>query len=187
MPIPVAVKPFKESPPEMHRVEWTQYSRKAEIDGHPIIIEKVDGQWVRENLDPEWTQGGHWLVYNYVPKYHVWIERMRNPEEDKFSLGHELDEVHDMYEHEEPYHPAHESAKEREFGTVRKSQNVDKELEASLSKFVPERDEQERPENIPEPRNQNVMKKSRKRVIIDDNKRYYLGHETRQPELVANV
>jgi hypothetical protein len=168
----------------MHKVEWEPYSR---FQGRPSKVDKVDGKWVRENLDSDFTMGGHWLVYSYVPKNQVWIERMRNPEEDKYNLGHELDEVHDMQENDEPYHPAHESAKEREFGVVRKSQNVDKELEVSLSKFVPDEEIEKKPDYVPEPKVRQRVPKQRKSAIISDNKNYYLGHETRQPELVASL
>jgi len=186
MPVPVAVKPFKDSPPDMHKVEWLPYSR---FQGSPIKVYKVDGQWVRENLDADFTMGGHWLVYSYVPKNQVWIERMRNPEEDKYNLGHELDEVHDMDENDEAYHPAHESAKEREFGVVRKNpQNVDKELETSLAKFAPESIEDKKPDNVPEPKMpEKRIARSRRSGRISDNKVYYLGHEIRQPELVASL
>ena len=183
-PIIASVKPFKDSPPEMHKAEWTQYSN---YQGSPIKVYKVDGKWVRENLDPDFTAGGHNEVYTYIPKNQVWIERMRNPEEDETSLAHELDELYDMKHNDENYAVAHQQAVEREFGVVRKSNNISNEVESSLSKFVPASEEQTKPENIPEMKMPKVVTKSRKKAIMSDNKRYYLGHETRQPELVANI
>jgi hypothetical protein len=185
MPIPVRVKPFKETPLEMHKVEWIPYSK---WNDSPVKVYKVDGKYVRENIDPDFTQGGHWLVYNYVPKNEVWIERMRNPEEDKLSLGHELDEINDMDKNDETYEDAHQAAIEREFGRVRRNpQSVDAEIENALSKFVHYETNEKKPEKIPEMKVQERIQRSRKKTIIDTSKRYYLGHETRQPELVANL
>ncbi len=50
----------------------------------------VDGSIVRKYIDPEFTQGGHHLVYSYIPKGEVWIEKAVRPKELPFVLNHEL-------------------------------------------------------------------------------------------------
>jgi len=50
----------------------------------------VDGAIVRQYLDPEFTQGGHHLVYPYIPKGEIWIEKAVRPKERPFILNHEL-------------------------------------------------------------------------------------------------
>ncbi|MFA5127862.1 MAG: hypothetical protein WC457_02555 [Patescibacteria group bacterium] len=58
-----------------------------------IKIYLVDGAKVRQNFDPFFTMGGHWLVYNYVPKNEVWIDNAPLTKEIKYVLIHELFEA----------------------------------------------------------------------------------------------
>lgn len=50
----------------------------------------VDGRLARSDFDIDFTEGGHDLVYNYVPKNEVWIDNDIMPEERPYVLLHEL-------------------------------------------------------------------------------------------------
>lgn len=60
----------------------------------------VNGQYVRDNLDQDYTQGGHWKVYpEFIPKGEVWIDRALDTDEDrKATLLHEIVEMGAMGE-----------------------------------------------------------------------------------------
>ncbi len=53
----------------------------------------VNGPFVRQNIDPNFCLGGHWLVYNYIPKNEVWLDDAVAKKELKYILVHELFEV----------------------------------------------------------------------------------------------
>lgn len=69
----------------------------------------VDGSIIRQYVDPEFTQGGHHLVYTYIPKGEIWIEKAVRPKEQPFILNHELIERKLMLRGM-PYDTAHEYA-----------------------------------------------------------------------------
>jgi hypothetical protein len=56
----------------------------------------VDGSSVRRNLFIDYTEGGHDLVYKWIPKNEVWIENQEDEQEREFFLVHELHERHLM-------------------------------------------------------------------------------------------
>lgn len=51
----------------------------------------VDGQMVREYFDPKFIQGGHDLVYSYIPSRTIWMEKAFE-KEYLFTLLHEAHE-----------------------------------------------------------------------------------------------
>lgn len=57
----------------------------------------VDGQMVREFYDPKFIQGGHDLVYSYIPQRTIWVEKAFEKEYD-FTLIHEAYERRRMLE-----------------------------------------------------------------------------------------
>lgn len=69
----------------------------------------VDGAVIRMYLDPEFTQGGHDLVYSYIPKGEIWIEKAIHPKEIPFILRHEIIE-RKMMTRNKGYDVAHEYA-----------------------------------------------------------------------------
>jgi hypothetical protein len=88
------------------------------IEGEPvsITVEIVDGDKVREE-HPDFTGGGNWKAYPWMPDNTVYLEKFDNPEaqEDEAEVfGHEIDELFDMIIHDEEYKPAHEAANEKE-------------------------------------------------------------------------
>lgn len=50
----------------------------------------IDGRLVRSDLDIDFTEGGHDLIYDYVPKNEVWLDNDIVPEERPYVLLHEL-------------------------------------------------------------------------------------------------
>lgn len=53
----------------------------------------VDGALVRKYYDPKFIQGGHDLVYNYIPKNTIWMETA-------FHKEYHFTFTHEMYERE---------------------------------------------------------------------------------------
>ena len=57
-----------------------------------IKIWLVDGNLVRSFFLLDYCEGGHDLVYPFIPKKEIWIEEALSPEERKFIILHELHE-----------------------------------------------------------------------------------------------
>ena len=54
-----------------------------------VSVWLVDGKLVRTIFDVEFTEGGHDLIYDFVPKNEVWIDNDVEEEERKFVILHE--------------------------------------------------------------------------------------------------
>ena len=67
----------------------------------------VDGDAVRK-LSIDFTQGGHSLVFPFIPDDEIWIEDMKNPKEHAFIIAHEVLERHVMGGIKMDYEHAHE-------------------------------------------------------------------------------
>ncbi len=83
--------------------EFRAYTKKQLLEKGPIpaFVQRterrfgyrvvyVDGRVIRRYVDPEFTQGGHEVVYSYVPKGQVWIENALDPKEMPYVLHHEI-------------------------------------------------------------------------------------------------
>jgi hypothetical protein len=57
-----------------------------------INIWLVDGKAVRDYVFVEYAEGGHDVVYSFIPEYEIWIENTLSPLEQKFIILHELHE-----------------------------------------------------------------------------------------------
>lgn len=57
-----------------------------------VAIWLVDGEVVRDVYLVEYAEGGHDLVYSFVPRGEIWIEEILHPDERKFIILHELHE-----------------------------------------------------------------------------------------------
>jgi len=51
-----------------------------------FIIWIVDGKYIRDNIDVEFTNEGQHRGFNFIPKNEFWIDKNRNPEEDKYYI-----------------------------------------------------------------------------------------------------
>jgi hypothetical protein len=123
------------------------------------------------------TQGGHWKVYDYIPENEVWIERMKDPMENKFTLMHELPEVLAMDEFKMPYLKAHDKIANPIEQIARKEQDpkkVDEKLEEVLDKFSDEAEVKRLLSYKPKVDN---YKEEEPELSVP--KRYYLGRKLR--------
>ncbi len=89
--IPRGAKTKIEPPRGLKKVELEQYHARN------LKVFLVDGQYVRDNFNVDFTQGGHWKVYPFIPRYEVWIDRsLDTPLDRKATLLHEITEMVDM-------------------------------------------------------------------------------------------
>jgi hypothetical protein len=76
-------------------------------DGWKVFV--VSGQYIRNNFDTDYTEGGHWLVYPaYIPPYEIWIEAEQSKEDIEMSTIHEIVEAKIMYVAGLDYDHAHD-------------------------------------------------------------------------------
>ena len=85
----------------------------------PTFVWLVDGRKVRDHYDIDFTEGGHGLVYDWIPKNEIWIDDDLNPSERKYVLAHERFEWKKMDQGME-YDDAHEAASKAELQMRRK-------------------------------------------------------------------
>ena len=78
-----------------------------------IKIWLVDGNLVRSFFLLDYCEGGHDLVYPFIPKNEIWIEEALSPEERKFIILHELHERY-LMDQGKNYKNAHIGATEVE-------------------------------------------------------------------------
>jgi hypothetical protein len=52
----------------------------------------VDGMFIRNNIDDDFTLAGHGLVFDYIPKNEIWLEHTIDKEELSIVLAHEMSE-----------------------------------------------------------------------------------------------
>lgn len=55
-----------------------------------LRVRLVNGEIVRLLLDKDFTMGGHWYVYKYVPRREVWLEEGLSQQAMACTLLHEL-------------------------------------------------------------------------------------------------
>lgn len=61
-----------------------------------LKIVSVDGQVVRQCLDPEFVFGGHEYVYDYIPHNEIWLDARQDQRELPYTLIHEMVEYQRM-------------------------------------------------------------------------------------------
>jgi len=71
---------------KIHQEKWNEYS----TDDFTVWL--IDGEAVRDLYDNEYAEGGHDLVFPWIPHQEVWIEKILSPKERTFILVHELHE-----------------------------------------------------------------------------------------------
>jgi hypothetical protein len=72
-------------PSEPGRPYLQEYSR---VDGIAVWI--VDGTYVRENLDEEFTNFGQHYAFSFIPDDEFWLDRQNVPGEEGFFIDHLL-------------------------------------------------------------------------------------------------
>ena len=91
---------------------WKQFIRKL-WDGTKVYL--VDGDYVRSHHHIDFVEGGHDLVYDFVPKDEIWVEEMKNKSDESYSALHEIYE-HTLMKHKivTDYDSAHEASNQVE-------------------------------------------------------------------------
>jgi hypothetical protein len=113
--------PQTKSPAGMQKKFLCQYG--------PYSVYAVDGTYVRDKLDQDFTTGGNPGRYKYIPEDEIWVEEYL-PEEDKVaSAVHEIRECELMKGKHESYDEAHDKANSFE-------RKVRKEYGSRLNKVV---------------------------------------------------
>ncbi len=100
-------KELKKLPPEeqiqkIHKNLLQKYSSK-------VYVWIVDGMTVRNLYLPEYTEGGHDIVYPFIPDHEIWIDEVISEQEQKFIILHELHERYLMAQGKK-YLEAHKDA-----------------------------------------------------------------------------
>ncbi len=126
----------------VHRKLIKKYSRG-------INVWLVRGELVRDLFFIDFTEGGHDLVYPFIPKDEIWLDDDIRPEERKCVLLHELHERNVMSQkmkltrrgaHKVSdyhiYNAAHKEASELEYFYRRHPKGIDKAIQRELKNCV---------------------------------------------------
>jgi len=112
------------------------YRKKLKTYSHNIYIWIVNGELVRDLYFTDFTEGGHDLVYSFIPSKEVWLDDALSIREIKFVLLHELHERY-LMSHGMSYEKAHRSASKIEYKARHKPvltlKLIKKELKNNLS------------------------------------------------------
>jgi len=65
------------------------YIEKIDTRGD-IDIWLVDGKYIRDNMDPEFTNFSHHYIFSFIPQNEFWIDREHNKGEVDFFIDHML-------------------------------------------------------------------------------------------------
>jgi len=79
----------------------------------------VNGREIRDNFDPNFFNGGHYLVYKYIPKNEIWVDSVALTKERKYIIIHELHELK-LMQQGKGYNDAHDYANAAEKEVRRK-------------------------------------------------------------------
>lgn len=73
-------------------LEKIRKERLHKYSSETVHVYLVYGEFVRDIYLVEYAEGGHDLVYPFIPRGEVWIEEVLHPSERKFIILHELHE-----------------------------------------------------------------------------------------------
>lgn len=79
--------------------------KKCEIDGIKIML--VDGDKIKTECNMDFVEGGHDLVYDFMPSKTIWIDKNIRPEEYPYIALHEYLERFLMVNYKMEYNSAH--------------------------------------------------------------------------------
>jgi hypothetical protein len=115
---------------EFFKEELKKYS-------HPKLkVFVVDGQYVRNNYNVDFTEGGHHYRFDFIPENEIWLDLDVNVKEIKFVLLHELIERRLMKTKNLEYDLAHTKASEKELNARRTNgTKIDNLIDEELSKL----------------------------------------------------
>jgi hypothetical protein len=114
---------------------------KLKLADYPNVY-LVDGQYIRDNIYIDFTEGANWLRCSWIPENEIWIG-LNDIKEFKFILIHELAETqyalkNDMdLMNDDNYDKCHDIANQAERAARTAPNTVDDTIDQFL-KFVPE-------------------------------------------------
>jgi hypothetical protein len=100
----------------------------------PIKIWLLNSENIRGVFFTDFTEGGHGLVYPFIPKNEVWIDDDVSPKERGFVLLHELYERNVMAKNNGDYIPAHTLASKIEYYCRHHKKLLDGKIKEELRK-----------------------------------------------------
>jgi len=69
---------------EKKNIKKAYIKELSKISGFKVWI--VDGKYIRNNIDEEFTNCGQYYKFKFIPKNEFWIDRERNPGEEKYFI-----------------------------------------------------------------------------------------------------
>jgi hypothetical protein len=110
-------KSYKTAITEADELEWNMRNRDEhgdykikkleEIDG--VTVWLVNGKAIRDDCHIDFTEGGHDLVYEFIPENEIWISDEVSAKERPYILAHEYNERCSMSKGED-YEHSHNKA-----------------------------------------------------------------------------
>lgn len=122
--------------PDMKKAEYIEKVHKKLLKKYSngIKVWVVDGALVRTLFFIDFTQGGHDMVYKFVPKGEVWIDDDLSEKEVKLVVLHELHERYLMQQGWD-YDPAHRKASNVEYNCRHHPEELDAKLNEEIEKI----------------------------------------------------
>ena len=69
------------------------------LDGYSNIqVHIVNGLTIRNEIEIEYTMGGNWMVYDFIPENEIWLDSCLCPDDKLATLWHEIVESSWMLE-----------------------------------------------------------------------------------------
>jgi hypothetical protein len=88
------------------------YIRKIRDEGQ-FAVWLVDGNWIRSNLDPEFDNFAQYYLFEFIPRYEIWIDEGVDPHEMGFFIARSIYEW-DLYSQGGSHDDVEDSADEFE-------------------------------------------------------------------------
>jgi hypothetical protein len=98
-------------PPRRIPPSWKHYTGEACPHGRHIVL--VDGTYVRNHYDSDFSQGGNGHAYPFVPKSEIWVDAITPEGEIALVTFHECEEF-ELMDRGMTYDRAHDRVKAQE-------------------------------------------------------------------------
>jgi hypothetical protein len=104
--------PKGQRPGKSRNTFWKSYMGESCPHGLSLVL--VNGTYVRDHHDSDFSQGGNGYRYRFVPKGEIWIDCEIDPDEWPLIAFHECQEAWHMKHLGWSYDRAHDAAKKLE-------------------------------------------------------------------------
>lgn len=113
----------------------TDFTKVLFKDWGPLKAYIVSGKEVREGIDLDYTEGGNYGKYSYIPEQEIWLDDRQGADELLDTLYHELIEYPLIGAKKMSYDDAHEIASRKEL-EARKTPEKIEDLIDKQAKYV---------------------------------------------------